>query len=148
MADKIKRTHNNAWLLDFGDAGRAAVGMLVLLELVEQPETFRLPYTPPYCNRVFFWKDHLLPVMDVAARLGEAALQDKLLAVIGYQSGEATRFGALLLASPPVAVTAANSAACPLPEAPSGWRQLSTSCFDFQGEAIPVLNLSRLFASP
>lgn len=152
MATEIKRglSRNNAWLLDFGRAGCAAVGTLVLLELIDQPKTFVLPDTPQYCRRVVFWKDQLLAVMDMNVRLGGLPEPPKLLAVAGYQSssGGETRFGALMLASTPVAVSVGNSQACALSELSSVWQPLAISCFEHEGVPVPVLNLGRIFASP
>lgn len=139
----------NAWLLDFGPGLLAAVGTRVLLQIMEDPALHTVPYTPPQCRNVLSWKGRLLPVIDMAALLGGAPLSSRLLVVAAYreQSGEALRFGAFLLSSPPVAITVDDDQACPLPEQPGAWSKFAVSSFGHQGEAIPVLHLARIFSS-
>ena len=139
----------NAWLLDFGDSCRAAVGTRELLHLVDTPATIAVPCTPNYCRSVAFWQDRLLPVMDIGARLGAAPRSAPFLAVVGYQHrrGEYPQFGALMLASPPQQLAVSDEQACALPAEGSVWQELAISCFEHQGAPIPVLQLSRIFTS-
>lgn len=138
----------NAWLLDFGDTCRAAVGTRELLHLVDTPVTFAVPCTSAYCRRVVLWQERLLPVMDIAARLGALPRKAPFLAVIGYQQqrGEYPQFGALMLSSPPRQVAVSDEQACRLPDESSAWQELAISCFEHQGSPVPVLNLSRIFS--
>lgn len=137
----------NAWLLNFGDSCRAAVGTRELLHLVDAPETFVVPCAPDYCNRVVLWQERLLPVMDMAARLGAASSHAPFLAVVAYQKarGEYPQFAALMLATPPQQLQVSDEQACPLPVQGNAWQELTISCFEHQGEPIPVLNLNLLF---
>ncbi len=148
--EKLTTLQPNAWLLDFGHSMRAAVGTRVLLQILENPPLHEVPCAPAYCHRVLSWQGRLLPVMDVAARLAGAPQARKLVAVAGYQEqpDEPVHFAALLLSAPPVAIAVSDAQSCPLPEEFAGWSQFSLSCFDHQGEAVPVLHLGRIFASP
>jgi chemotaxis signal transduction protein len=139
----------NAWLLDFGDACRAAVGARELLHLVDAPATFAVPLAPDYCRRVVLWQERLLPVMDIAARVGAQPCNASFLAVIGYQRqrGEYPQFGALMLSSPPRQLAVSDEQTCPLPDEGSAWQELAISCFEHQGAPVPVLNLRRIFSS-
>jgi hypothetical protein len=139
----------NAWLLDFGGACQAAVGTRELLHLVDAPVTFAVPRTPGYCRRVVLWQERLLPVMDIAARLGTPPCPAPYLAVIGYQRqrGEYPQFGALMLSTPPRQLAVGDEQACRLPDESSAWRELSISCFEHQGVPVPVLDLCRIFGS-
>ena len=139
----------NAWLLDFGGSCQAAVGLRELLHLVDTPASFAVPCTPAYCRRVVLWQERLLPVMDIAVRLGSASPAAPFLAVVGYQRqrGEHPQFGALPLASPPRQLAVTDDQACRLPEENGAWRELAISCFEHQGVPIPVLNLNRIFGS-
>ena len=139
----------NAWLLDFGDGCQAAVGTRELLHLVDAPTTFKVPCTPEYCRNVVLWQERLLPVMDVAARVGTRPHNAPFLAVIGFQQqrGEYPQFGALMLVSPPKQLAVSDEQACRLPDTSNAWRELAISCFEYQGAAVPVLNLRRIFAS-
>jgi chemotaxis signal transduction protein len=139
----------NAWLLDFGGACKAAVGTRELLHLVDAPATFAVPCTPEYCRSIVLWQERLLPVMDIAARLGARPLAAPFLAVIGYQQqrGEYPQFGAFMLSSPPRQLAVSDEQACRLPDENSTWRELALSCFEHQGLPVPVLNLRRIFGN-
>jgi len=145
----LSASRPNAWVLDFGPGLRAAVGTRVLLQITDHPALHNIPCTPAHCRSVFSWQSRLLPVMDMAAALGGAPLVPHLLVVAGYvaQPGAPTSFGALLLASPPVAVIAGDEQACSLPEHPAGWSEFAISCFGHRGDAIPVLHLGRVFSA-
>ena len=139
----------NAWLLDFGGSCQAAVGLRELQHLVDTPASFAVPCTPAYCRRVVLWQERLLPVMDIAVRLGGTSSATSFLGVVGYQRqrGEHPQFGALALASPPRQLAVTDDQACGLPEEGGAWRELAISCFEHQGMPIPVLNLNRIFGS-
>jgi chemotaxis signal transduction protein len=143
-------SHTNAWILDFGMNTSAAVGGRELLHLIDLPKTFAVPCTPPYCRRVIFWQGRLLPVMDIATRLGSAPKEVHFVAIVGYQHkrGEYPQFGALQLVSPPRQEAVSDEQACSLPEKMQDWEGMAIACFESQGEAVPVLNLNRLFGTP
>ncbi len=152
MADKrLTQARGNAWLLDLGGGFRAAVGSRVLVHLIDQPEIFSIPCTPAYCSHVALWQDQVLPVMDIAARLGVLRpVAPKLLAVACYQeaSGGGISYGAIQLAALPVAIAVDDATACALPEQLPRWRELAISCFDYQGIGpVPILHLGRLFSA-
>jgi len=137
----------NGWVLDLGMGYRAAVGGRELLHLIDVPATFGVPCTPSYCRSVIFWQERLLPVMDIAARLGGSPQEAKFIAVVGYQQsrGDYPQFAALLLAATPLQVTVSDEQACMLPDTATAWDELAISCFDYQGDAVPVLDLKRIF---
>jgi len=137
----------NAWVMDFGMSYRAAVGGRELLHLIDVRTTFAVPCTPSYCRSVVFWQEQLLPVMDIASLLGGKSQEAQFIAIVGYQQkrGEYPQFGALMVASPPLHVAVSDEQACMLPETILGWDELAISCFDYLGDAVPVLNLTRLF---
>ena len=140
-------SRTNAWILDLGMGYKAALGWRELLHFIDIPITFAVPCTPLYCHNVLFWQGQLLPVMDVASRLGGTAQKAQFIAVVGYQQkrGEYPQFGALQLASLPAQVAVSDEQACKLPEKSQGWDELAISCFDYRGDAVPVLDLNRLF---
>ena len=88
--------------------------------------------------------------MDIASRQGGAAQDAQFIAVVGYQQrrGEYPQFGALVLASPPLQVAVSDEQACSLPEPLRSWEGLAISCFDYHGDAMPVIDLNRLFNTP
>lgn len=147
-AEELQASRPNAWLLDFGHGFRAAVGTRVMLHIADYARLRPVPCTPPHCRNVVFWQGRLLPVVDVAARLGGRVQAPRLLAVAGYreQPGGPARFGALALAAPPVAIEVGEGQSCALPEHPAGWEGFSASCLDYRGTPIPVLHLPRIFS--
>jgi len=140
---------HNAWILDFGNNCNAAIGAPDLLHLLDAHSTFHVPCTPVYCHQVVAWQGQLLPVMDVALRLGGCAQSAKLIAIVGYQQkrGINPEFAALLLSSPPIKTKVSDAQACRLPEQALAWREVSISCFEVNDEAVPILDLYRLFNS-
>ncbi len=138
----------NAWLLDFGQTLRAAVGTRTLLQIVDSPRLQSVPCTPPHCHSVINWQGRLLPALDLGVLFGKEPLPAHLLAIAAWQRDpdKPPQFGALLLAAPPVAIIVGNEQACPLPEQPAAWSRLALSCFGHQGDAIPVLHVARAFA--
>jgi chemotaxis signal transduction protein len=138
----------NAWLLDFGHTLRAAVGTRVLLHIIDNPKLHIVPCTPAYCRSVVSWQGQLLPVMDMASILDGNPQIPLLLAIAGYQdqTENITRFGAFLLSAPPTAIAVADTQSCPLPEQPISWNKFALSCFNYHDEAIPILNLARIFS--
>jgi chemotaxis signal transduction protein len=139
----------NAWLLDFGQDFRAAVGTRVLLQIIDNPRLHPVPYAPRYCRNVLSWQSRLLPVMDMAACLGGTELTSSLVAIAGFRErpGAPMRFGAMLLASVPDAIVVRDDQSCSLPESHPGWSNLAIACFGYQGEAVPILHLERIFSS-
>lgn len=148
MTNKSTDVRPNAWLLDFGQTLRAAVGMRVMMQIIDSPKLHSVPCTPPHCHSVFPWQGRLLPVIDLAVVLSQAPQKPHLLGVAGYQEqpGDPTRFGAFLLSAPPEAIIVGNDQECPLPDPQDEWSRLSVSCFGHQGDAIPVLHLGRIFS--
>ncbi|HLP96927.1 MAG TPA: chemotaxis protein CheW [Sideroxyarcus sp.] len=138
----------DAWLLDFGQSFRAAVGKRVMVQIIDDPKLHAVPRTPAYCRSTVLWQGRVLPVMDMAARLGGAPQAPRLLAIAAYhdQTDKSTRFGALLLDALPAAIVVGDAKSCPLPEQSTAWDNLSLSCFEYQGAAVPVLHLARVFA--
>jgi chemotaxis signal transduction protein len=150
MAQERLLAQPNAWLLDFGQSVRAAVGVRILLQIIDRPNVHDVPCTPGYCHSVLSWQGRLLPVMDMAARLGGVPQAPQYLVVVGYQDSpdEPTRFGALLVSAPPAAIVVGDTQSCALPEQPADWGKFACSCFEHEGAAIPVLHLGRIFSSP
>jgi chemotaxis signal transduction protein len=148
MAQRLPGMRHNAWLLDLGQGIRAAVGARVLVHIIDAPALHPVPCAPPHCHSVVSWEGRLLPVLDMAARLGGAAQTPRLLAVAAYQDEPEApvRFGALVLGALPVAMEVGDVQPCPLPEQPAGWDRFACSCFEREGAAVPVLHLGRIFA--
>jgi hypothetical protein len=87
--------------------------------------------------------------MDIAACFSHVEQEAKFIAIVGYQKnrGDQPEYAAVQLDSPPRQLSVAYEQACNLPENSEGWAQIAISCFEYQGDAIPILNLNHLFNS-
>jgi hypothetical protein len=141
-----------AWLLDLGAGASAAIGERELVLLVYDTAAFPVPHAPRYANRVLFWDERALPIVDLPVRVGvaSAATETKFVAIVGYRRDGDSRlhYGALPLAAPPVRAAVDDAAACALPEGLERWRSIAVSCFRAEGVPIPVLDLGRAFGPP
>lgn len=144
------KSRTNAWLLNFGHDLRAAVGARVLLHVIDNPKLHAVPCTPAYCHNVISWQGQLLPALDMASLLDDIPQAPLLLAIAAYQdhSENVTRFGALLISTPPTAISVGDTQSCPLPDQAKSWNKYALSCFDYEDAAIPILNLARIFSPP
>lgn len=137
---------STAWLLDFGGSLEAAIGHRELLQIIDLPEVFEVPCSPPYCRELVCWQQHLVPVMDVSLRVTAVPSPRTLLVMVGYLDGRSGQVGvgAIALASAPRKITvddrdALAATACP------AWQGLAHSGFALDGCSVPVLHLSSLF---
>jgi hypothetical protein len=140
---------SQAWLLELGAGYRAAAGERELVHLLYAPASYPVPRTPAYARRVLHWQERLLPVLDLATRLGgETCVSDHLIAgVFAYQDkrGAPPQYGALWLAAPPKRVDVEDPQACELAEPVTVWQSLAISCFAYEAKPVPILDLRRLF---
>jgi len=148
-----------AWLLSFNGHLRAAVGELELVHVLPEPPTlFAIPDTPDYCRQVLVWQEHLLPLVDLGARLlgdrhpqsDTVAAIDKLIGILACQRspGEPPEYGGLLLDQVPTRIRVSDDRACALASEPGEWTSLAISCFEDDDHGpIPVLDVPRLFLS-
>lgn len=141
-----------AWLLDLGHGRLAAVGEREQIHLQHEPVLHRVPATLPHAKEVAVWDGRCLPVVDIGMRVDGRASRGAgvLVGVYAYRAaGEsAAAFGALWLAGPPRRVLLADPVAAALPQPRAGWRDVAISCFEHDGVAIPVLDLTKVFAAP
>lgn len=140
----------NAWLLDIGEGKRVAIGPRELVQIIDGKDSFDVPLTPPHVREVIFWQDRVVPVMQLPVRLGRKPCDGNILALVAYYDGDARKtamLGAIHLAAPPVRVYVDDQQAVSLEDEDPVWRDLAISCFEQQGQAVPVLHLGRLFSA-
>ena len=140
------------WLLHLSGGAAAVVGQRELLHLVTQPQTHEVPCAPAYCRRVLVWEQGILPVFDVGVWSDPATtgIEAPVIAIVGFQADGDTApgFGGLLLTATPQRIDVDDAWACTLPPALSRWRPIACACFERDGEALPVLDLARIFTCP
>ena len=138
-----------AWLLDIGMTNMAAGGSREGMHLLDIPVFYVVPRAPHYCNRVVAWQGRLLPVMNLAARIGRDLGETRFMAVVGYQSpqDDEVKYGAVPLVSPPRQILVGDEQACELPEDMADLRSLAMSCFLHEDAPVPILNLQYIFGA-
>lgn len=139
-----------AWLLELSNGARLALGQLEVLHLLEHPDCYPVPGSPEHCQGVLLWEEEILAVLDPGAWLEGSAMNllPHLVAVVQFRPGahEPVQRGALVLGRSPLLIQVDDSQQCELPDHPVGWKHIAAACFRHGDEAIPVVNLERLFA--
>ncbi len=138
-----------AWLLDFGQGLRAAVGAHEMSHVLTEADIFNIPRCPYYCNEVIVWENEVLPVLDVGALLTGRKIERKndLLGIAVYQLTDIhVSYVAMRLVDLPQSVYITDDDACPLPEHQELWRPIAISCFKYEETAVPVIDLAFLFS--
>ncbi len=139
-----------AWILDFGNSVRVAIGELELVHLDVHPKLFEIPKTPHYCQHALIWQETIIPVIDMVAALQgqQITREDCYAAIIRYRPkiGSSLLFGALLLAKMPERIKVNDNLACPLPNNFKTLKSLATSCFTLNDESIPIIDLTCIFS--
>ena len=143
----------NAWMVPLRGDHRVAVGELELVHVLpDPPELFPVLKAPRHCRQVFLWEGLVVPVFDLSLMLGEEPYDsdNAHLGVFRYrpEGGQALHYGSLVIEGAPRQVLVNDSQACDLPDGQDSWRRVASSCFDYGGRPVPVLNLPRLFGQP
>lgn len=60
----------SAWLFDFGDGLRAAVGGQHLAEYLHAPQVSQIPLTLVHARGALVWRERLVPLIDLARLAG------------------------------------------------------------------------------
>jgi chemotaxis signal transduction protein len=140
-----------AWIISLTDDLSAAVGEFELVHILPDiPVLFEVPKTPFYCRQVFVWQHKIVPVMDIATRFATARSNTSpIIGIFAYRTETGlVEYGALLLTTMPRRVEVSNEQACGLPTDLQLWLPYTRCCFqETENQAIPILNLERLFAA-
>ncbi len=149
-----------AWLLNLRGGMSAAVGEFELIHIIPfSPLLFEVPLSPRYCRNVVLWRDHLVPLMDLTARVTNRVIEQAvpiagmkyLVGIVAHQdrAGGDVQYGALSMDKPPVHIQVDAGQACDLPASLQDWRRVTISCFEQPGYgSVPVLDLPALFTRP
>lgn len=142
-----------AWILDLGRERMGAVGGGEMVHLLtEKPRTFEIPRSPRYARRVFIWQDRIVPLLDILHRVEGEPMDGDVgtVGIVRYRPGpeEPALLGGVRLAGVPSRAQVSDEQACALPDEAKPWRRFAVSCFEHDGEPIPVLDLPRLFGAP
>ncbi|MEK7991899.1 MAG: hypothetical protein VSS52_012890 [Thiotrichaceae bacterium] len=138
-----------AWLLDFGQGLRAAVGAHEMSHILMEADIFNIPRCPIYCNEVIVWENEILPILDVGALLTGRQIErdNDLLGVAVYQLTDIhITYVAMHLVDLPQSIYVMDDSGCPLPDYQEVWKPFAISCFKHEETTIPVIDLAFLFS--
>ncbi len=151
-ADPAHSPSTQAWLLSFDSNLHAAVGEREIQHVLHSPDSFTIPLSPSYCDRVTIWKDLLLPIFDLASWLteGRQVCHNHLVGIVAYLPNQhnTPQYAGLRLNSPPTRLRVYDKQVCDLPEDIPAWRKIAVSCFTYRDDMpVPVLDLPSIFSA-
>jgi len=152
------------WLLSIRGRTHVAVGARELVYVLpEEPEIHGVPLAPAPTPGVIVWENRVVPLIDVALRLGMAdegtgnltttlAGMHYFVAIVAFAGDDlldvGVELGALILTKVPEQVEVSDHQGRELPPEFEPHAELFASCFEHpELGAVPILDLTRLFAS-
>ena len=141
---------SRAWIMEVGAGQRAAAGAPHVVEYLLATETLPVPCTPHHCRGLLYWRERMIPVVDLAPLISEggtAATTSRRAVVIAWQErpGEPLQYGAVLVLAPPGETWVSDDMVGDLAAAPEAFRHFSQSAFLHKDQLIPILDARRLF---
>jgi hypothetical protein len=143
-----------ARLLEYARGRFVALPTHTTLELLEHPAILAVPGGAYYGYGLLAWQGQQIPVLNFDALLRAyagaiPAAAPRYALVIAYQQVPRgpVRHGALGLAALPRTVEVGDETGCELPEDGDLWSVLALSCFQYEGQAVPIIDTARLFAA-
>lgn len=139
------------WSLDTGNQ-RVSIAIAELAAVVYQPILYLLPQATNWCCRFVIWKGRVVPVVDLALRLGHKATSESdaaelaFLSVFAWDSASGVSTGGILTLQPPENIWIRDDMIHALPEPVDSWHEISRSCFAQEDDVIPILDLAAIFA--
>lgn len=141
-----------AWILDNGQQ-KVSIAFAELVAVIQKPNVYTLPYAHSWSYCFAYWQNNIIPIVDLSTRLKtrtEAPLsatqtnEEAILCILAYPVKEGIAYGGFLSQALPYDININNDMACHLP-APE-WQTISRSCFSYKSEAIPIINISAMYA--
>lgn len=137
----------DAWLLSQGDA-QAAVGMHGIVDVLRSVLVYDFPLMPHHCVGLSIWRGRPIPVVRLSGIFDARERAEGIMpycAIVGYL-GAAGRIGhgGILLSEPPESIRVRSDMGRFAPEGAALHGALAW--FDYNGKAIPVLDLERVFS--
>lgn len=140
-----------AWVIQLDHQMSGAVGQTELIHIVDNPEFYKIPKAPAYCDHVLLWNNRIIPVMDISAWLNDSTVvyRRSLVAIAVYRDqNNELKYGGIHLSDTPVMETVNNEQACALPLTSSKWSEISISCFrSSDNNPVPILDVPTIFST-
>ncbi len=147
--------NEEAWvparLLPYRRERYVAVAVHATVEILEGPRIVHVPGGARHCHRLVRWRGRWLALLELDKLLqthpSVDSAQPRPVLVVAYQPapGHPVEHAALELPALPGTVLVSDAMACELPSDHALWPELALSCFTHEGEAVPVLDVARLF---
>jgi len=151
-ADVPVKRRAAARLLEYRRGGFVAFAPHTTMALVDSPPVVPVPGAPYYCVGLIPWQEGQVPLLDLNALLrawpdAEPAPAGHVL-VLAWQGapGAPLEYGAVCARSLVQMIEVGDDQACELPTDSDLWPSIASSCFEHQGQVVPVVDTARLFA--
>jgi hypothetical protein len=149
-----KKPQAVARLIEYAQDQKIALPPHTTYGLIEHPVFVAVPGSAKYAYGLMTWQYSRIPLLNL-----EMLLNDELYIVptetpryaliVAYQShaNYPMEFGAIGLNALPKTILVGDEAQCSFPDDRKIWQFLALSCFQLEGQAIPILDSSKLFSS-
>jgi chemotaxis signal transduction protein len=147
--------HATAYLLEYSKNRFVAFPAHTGVELVDQPKVVMVPGQPSFCLGLMPWQGgQRIALIDLERLLKDHEGQDSPsighVLVLAYQSvpGQALQYGAVLAPFLIRMIEVTDRQQCALPLEMETLARISLSCFEYHGQAVPILDTARIFSNP
>ncbi len=143
-----------ARLIEYAPGRHIALPPHTTYALIDRPVFDVVPGAARYAYGLVMWQGSRLPLLDLNALLhgdtgATPSAAPRYALIVAYPSVARgpLAYGAIGMSALPQTITVGDEAYCALPGGSRLWPQLALSCFQHDGEAVPVLDSSRLFGA-
>ncbi len=136
-----------AWLLRAADNIQLCIGLHQAAEYIEAPTLHAVPMAPSFSNSVLFWRDRIIPVIDMNILAGNTAMNSRFIMVTAYQEKDNVPIEhvAFKLETAPYKIQVHDDDACELPESyPEEIKPYVLSIFKYDNSIASILNIAQL----
>jgi hypothetical protein len=134
----------HAWLLHLEDGQPLAIARQQVVEYLADVESRRVPDCHPQCSRIVLWRGQVLPLLGAGKGKRGKHAHVLVIGYVGAGSDDTTYRIALSLFQPPTDVSVRDSEQCePAAALADYWRGAIAACFNYQGEAIPIVDFNQ-----
>ena len=145
MTQPLTQKTVRAWLLDWAPQ-MLALAACEVIEIVHEPEIHRVPFGPPWCRALLYWRNRLLPLAlpDLAA---DAATMHVV--VVAYENADraALDYAALAVDSHPRQIQVPDGTDCEPPTSCLFDHSVLRACFTHEDRVILVPELKEWFGA-
>jgi hypothetical protein len=144
----------DARLIEYAPGRRIALPPHTTYALIDHPAVETVPGAAGYAYGLTMWQGNRLALLDLNVLFhGDAgavlSAAPRYALIIAYQSVARgpLAYGAIAMNALPQTIAVGDEAHCALPGDSKLWPQLALSCFQHEGQAVPIIDTSRLFGA-